>query len=63
MEIVLVYGYLIFLLYIFIFLGSAYVLLAALCTRRRLNDMHDHPLVERVPYLNALSTIKRERFD
>jgi len=60
MTVVLIYGYAVFFLYTIIFLASAYVLIIQLIHRRQIS--HDHPVVNRVPYMTALRNIRREPF-
>jgi hypothetical protein len=55
MEVLLIYGYSVFLLYSF-FLAS---FIFTLCSYIRFRRHQEHPLVERVPYLNAFSAIKK----
>lgn len=57
MQVILIYGYFLFILYLFFIGGAIYMLYSTLTHRPQ------SPMVERVPYLHALSNIKKERFD
>ena len=61
MQVILVYGYLIFLMYALIVTATVYILIVQCYHRRHIQP--DHPVVQRVPYMNAIRNIRREKFE
>ena len=59
MTIILAYGYLIFILYVVITIGTIYLIISH---RRQLHHVHNHPMVSRVPYLNVIKNLRKEKF-